>query len=193
MRALRRTALTLLAAGVLAGCTAAESTEDAVPAAGKDAAQANNYTSPAAAPEFTVDCPTGAVGDYEFVFTEFGYNITAAKPFRIAIDYGDGSPSYMDDDSNLAGIFEHEYRTPGQYTVQAIIKDANGMTAEARCKHYWMSGVSPLGDDQGSGYGGAVGNGGFQSGTGYAVVCADGWLSYSGGRQGACSHHGGIR
>jgi hypothetical protein len=28
---------------------------------------------------------------------------------------------------------------------------------------------------------------------GYAVVCADGWLSHSGGRQGACSHHGGVR
>jgi hypothetical protein len=28
---------------------------------------------------------------------------------------------------------------------------------------------------------------------GYTVVCADGWISHSGGRQGACSHHGGIR
>jgi hypothetical protein len=28
---------------------------------------------------------------------------------------------------------------------------------------------------------------------GYAVVCTDGWLSHSGGRQGACSHHGGVR
>ncbi len=29
-------------------------------------------------------------------------------------------------------------------------------------------------------------------GTGYMVVCKDGWISYSGGKQGACSHHGGI-
>src|SRR5664279_1086326 len=27
---------------------------------------------------------------------------------------------------------------------------------------------------------------------GYTVACADGWISHSGGRQGACSHHGGI-
>jgi len=27
---------------------------------------------------------------------------------------------------------------------------------------------------------------------GYVVVCADGWISHSGGRQGACSGHGGI-
>lgn len=27
---------------------------------------------------------------------------------------------------------------------------------------------------------------------GYPVVCADGWISHSGGIQGACSHHGGI-
>lgn len=29
-------------------------------------------------------------------------------------------------------------------------------------------------------------------GRGYAVTCSDGWLSHSGGIQGACSHHGGI-
>jgi hypothetical protein len=29
-------------------------------------------------------------------------------------------------------------------------------------------------------------------GNGYPVVCADGWLSHSGGIRGACSHHGGI-
>jgi hypothetical protein len=26
----------------------------------------------------------------------------------------------------------------------------------------------------------------------YTVVCADGWISQSGGKQGACSHHGGV-
>ena len=29
-------------------------------------------------------------------------------------------------------------------------------------------------------------------GRGYPVVCADGWISNSGGIQGACSHHGGV-
>ena len=29
-------------------------------------------------------------------------------------------------------------------------------------------------------------------GTGYIVKCKDGWISHSGGRQGACSHHGGV-
>lgn len=28
---------------------------------------------------------------------------------------------------------------------------------------------------------------------GYPVACSDGWVSSSGGKQGACSHHGGIR
>jgi hypothetical protein len=28
---------------------------------------------------------------------------------------------------------------------------------------------------------------------GYVVTCMDGWISHSGGRQGACSHHGGVR
>ncbi len=27
---------------------------------------------------------------------------------------------------------------------------------------------------------------------GYVVMCQDGWISHSGGRQGACSHHGGV-
>lgn len=31
------------------------------------------------------------------------------------------------------------------------------------------------------------------SSSGYNVVCADGWVSSSGGKQGACSHHGGTR
>lgn len=36
------------------------------------------------------------------------------------------------------------------------------------------------------------------SNTGYyqmdnTVTCSDGWISHSGGRQGACSHHGGVR
>lgn len=32
-----------------------------------------------------------------------------------------------------------------------------------------------------------------QQGDGYRVTCADGWVSASGGEQGACSHHGGVR
>lgn len=31
------------------------------------------------------------------------------------------------------------------------------------------------------------------TGSGYRVVCADGSVSHSGGKQGACSHHGGLR
>lgn len=34
---------------------------------------------------------------------------------------------------------------------------------------------------------------GSSGGSGYNVTCADGWVSSSGGKQGACSHHGGIR
>lgn len=31
-----------------------------------------------------------------------------------------------------------------------------------------------------------------KSGSGQPVICRDGWVSYSGGIQGACSHHGGV-
>lgn len=34
---------------------------------------------------------------------------------------------------------------------------------------------------------------GSSHGSGYNVTCADGWVSSSSGKQGACSHHGGIR
>ncbi len=30
------------------------------------------------------------------------------------------------------------------------------------------------------------------TGSGHPVVCSDGWISQSGGRRGACSHHGGV-
>ncbi|BCW78878.1 DUF3761 domain-containing protein [Arthrobacter sp. NicSoilC5] len=32
-----------------------------------------------------------------------------------------------------------------------------------------------------------------QGGSGNSAVCADGWVSSSGGKQGACSHHGGLQ
>lgn len=35
-------------------------------------------------------------------------------------------------------------------------------------------------------------SGGSSSGSGYSVTCADGWISSSGGKQGACSSHGGV-
>jgi hypothetical protein len=36
------------------------------------------------------------------------------------------------------------------------------------------------------------GGGGGGGGNGYEVRCRDGWISHSGGIQGACSHHGGV-
>ena len=36
------------------------------------------------------------------------------------------------------------------------------------------------------------GTSGYSGGTGYTVRCADGWISSSGGKQGACSWHGGV-
>lgn len=48
--------------------------------------------------------------------------------------------------------------------------------------------VSGLLDALPNPFGGSGGGGS----SGYPVTCADGWVSQSGGRQGACSHHGGI-
>lgn len=39
---------------------------------------------------------------------------------------------------------------------------------------------------------GSTGGSSGSGGSGYDVVCSDGWVSSSGGKQGACSHHGGI-
>jgi hypothetical protein len=39
---------------------------------------------------------------------------------------------------------------------------------------------------------GSAGSGSYGGGSGYTVVCRDGWVSQSGGRPGACSHHGGV-
>lgn len=43
----------------------------------------------------------------------------------------------------------------------------------------------------GSGYSGGYSGSG-SSGSGYSTVCNDGWVSQSGGKRGACSHHGGV-
>jgi hypothetical protein len=50
---------------------------------------------------------------------------------------------------------------------------------------------SDYGDDYGSDYGDEIPN--YDEGNGYRVQCADGMYSKSGGIQGACSGHGGVR
>jgi hypothetical protein len=49
---------------------------------------------------------------------------------------------------------------------------------------------SDYGDDYSDEYGDEIPN--YDQGTGYRVQCADGMYSHSGGRPGACSHHGGV-
>jgi hypothetical protein len=50
----------------------------------------------------------------------------------------------------------------------------------------WQSGNSDVGGNDNDWQMGV-------DGTGYSVTCQDGSTSLSGGRQGACSHHGGVR
>lgn len=74
---------------------------------------------------------------------------------------------------------------PGDYSVTATQMGVDGSVSVASCTASWrplpVRFVAPaLPADQ------------LQPGTGYTVTCADGTTSSSGGRQGACSYHGGI-
>ncbi|WP_139146568.1 hypothetical protein [Arthrobacter sp. SW1] len=74
-------------------------------------------------------------------------------------------------------VNDYEYRTQ----IRQYIKDvrAYGLRYDVDVS-YLLAAIPELG-------------GAYEGGTGRHVTCADGWVSSSGGKPGACSHHGGIR
>jgi hypothetical protein len=77
-------------------------------------------------------CPAGGTD----ATPEFGRRITAATPFTVVIDYGDGD-RYTNDDQHLGAIFSHTYSAGGSFAVSAVLTDATGQTAEAGCTYSW--------------------------------------------------------
>jgi hypothetical protein len=67
---------------------------------------------------------------------QFGHRITAAAPYTVTIDYGDGD-RYSDDDQHLKAIFAHRYVKPGTFKVGAVLRDATGRTTTATCTYSW--------------------------------------------------------
>jgi hypothetical protein len=85
------------------------------------------------------------------------------------------SSRYFWCDSELKGTFCRSL-----YSRQGFLINREGIT-----DYIWQSAPLHLADGSG-------GSGSDGTGTGYAVTCADGTISYSGGIQGACSSHGGV-
>lgn len=73
-----------------------------------------------------------------------GYQISAVKPFRVRIDYGDGR-TYENDNGHLALVFSHRYRSLGRHVVTAILTDAQGETARGTCRADWALPTAPAG------------------------------------------------
>ena len=84
------------------------------------------------APVMAMTCPAGNAG----ASPQFDRRVSAAVPYSVTIDYGDGD-SYTNDDQHLGAIFSHTYPAPGAFTVTAVLTDANGQTASASCIYRW--------------------------------------------------------
>ncbi|MFC9352836.1 hypothetical protein [Arthrobacter sp. NPDC057013] len=110
-------------------------------------------------------------------------DFSLALPFAIQGDFTDNDIAY----NKLLRIYADELVSyGGEYDV-----DVTGLLGALPnpFRYSGSSGESGHSGGSSSGYsGGSYGGGG----SGYTVVCSDGWVSHSGGRQGACSHHGGI-
>ena len=84
------------------------------------------------APVLSVTCPAGGT----VASPVFGQQISAAAPYTVAIDYGDGE-QYSHDDQHLAAIFTHTYAAAGSFVVKAVLTDAAGQTATGSCTYTW--------------------------------------------------------
>ena len=138
-------------------------------------------------PKVTIDCGKDFIGDCDWLDTVIGYSVHAYPPYRIRIDYGDGR-SYENNDEHLAAVFTHRYTTPGTFTVVASVTDVNGATAEGTCVNSWIPTPATATTPTTPIYPFTP----ISPGGGYTVTCSDGWSSSSGGKQGACSSHGGV-
>ncbi|MDQ1513938.1 MAG: hypothetical protein QOC59_1780 [Microbacteriaceae bacterium] len=146
-------------------------------------------------------CPGGAGAA-----ATFGHRITAAAPYTVAINYGDGD-RYTNDDKHLKAIFGHRYRTAGTFTVGAVLTDASGQTTTATCAYGWTAPVrvsvpaphsSTTGSGSGDSYVNVDGNTihspvtASSAPSGATAKCNDGTWSFSQHHSGTCSGHHGV-
>ncbi len=111
------------------------------------------------APVMALTCPSGG----SVASPVFGQQISAAGPYTVTIDYGDGDV-YSNDDQHLAAVFSHTYGSAGSFTVQAVLTDVVGQSTAASCTYGWTAPVpapAPFvgSSSSGSGSGGSSGSG----------------------------------
>ena len=121
---------TVALGGVLSPSATQPADSTAAPSAGTATAPAApTPTTPA--PRMDVTCPSPS-GDSPL----FGHAISAAAPYTVVIDYGDGDV-YTNDDQHLGAVFSHTYPVDGAFVVTAVLTDATGQTATASCTYRW--------------------------------------------------------
>lgn len=157
-----------------------------------------------ATPILSMSCPGAGAG----AAPTFGHQITAASPYTVVIDYGDGD-RYTNDDQHLGAIFSHRYLRAGTFTVGAVLTDATGQTSTATCAYRWAAPApvhasvpaphsSSTGSGSGDSYVNVDGNTihspvtASSAPAGATAKCNDGTWSFSQHRSGTCSHHGGV-
>jgi PKD domain len=120
-------ALAVSAPLVLGGC--------GLPAAIAERPTARPTPTPAAAAvALVLTCPAAGAQSS----ADFGHQITATRPYTVAIDYGDGN-RYTNDDQYLDAVFAHAYRAPGSFTVTATLTDATGRKVTSSCVYSWTA------------------------------------------------------
>lgn len=136
---------------------------------------------------------------------EFGFAYEYTGRATISIDYGDDKRPYKTSKRKyIDSAFWHEYDQPGFYAVTASLAVPGATAAVSSCSFYFSEAYEPLevpsgGDwfdampDEWPDYGyGEEASGLEPPGSGDVGLCADGSLTSSAGRQGACSWHGGL-
>ncbi len=114
------------------------------------------------APVMAITCPNGGTA----ASLVYGQQISAAAPYSLTINYGDGD-EYTGDDQHLAAIFSHTYKVAGTFAVSAVLTDSAGQAASASCTYTWTKPVqAATGGSAGGSSSGTVSGGSGTSGTG---------------------------
>ena len=183
---------------------AADSTVENAPASTSSAVPTSAAGVLPAAPVLAITCPGAGTA----ATAHFGHRITAAAPYTVTIDYGDGG-RYSNDDQHLKAIFAHKYLKPGTFPVGAVLTDATGQTTRATCAYsrtapapVHVSVPAPHSSTSATGGGDTYVNvdGNTIHGPvtasvappGATAKCNDGTWSSSQHRSGTCSRHHGV-
>ena len=122
-------------------------------------------------------------------------NVGLAPGEPKVIQFGSPTPIVKFDDLQIAAVrfdcLDEKIADPAEYAIKFSQIDANDILCENQNCALATQNQSEFDRlvellSKLNGYSGSSG------GSGYPVRCADGWISNSGGKQGACSWHGGI-